>query len=70
LACNILYTFYCEDKTYESNDTRKFKLYDIIEAFILGLKNNSLRNTMTKAKDLKSETFSIAYIVVKDESKS
>jgi hypothetical protein len=62
--------FYYKDRAYESNDTRKFKLHDIIEAFILGLKNDSLRDIMIKAKALKNKTLSIAYIVIKDKSES
>jgi hypothetical protein len=62
--------FYCEDRTYKSNDTRKFKLHDIIKAFILGLKDNNLRDTIIKTKALKNKTLFIAYITIKDESKS
>jgi hypothetical protein len=70
LACNILYVFYYKNKTYKSNDTRKFKFYDIIKTFILGLKDDSLRDTIIRAKVLKSKTLSIIYITIKDKSKS
>jgi hypothetical protein len=62
--------FYYKDKTYKSNNTWKFKLYDIIEILILGLKNNSLRDIIIRAKTLKSETFFVVYIVIKDKSES
>jgi hypothetical protein len=70
LAYNILYTFYYNNRTYESNNTRKFKLYNIIKTFIHRLKNNSLRNIMIKTKALKNKILSVAYIVIKDKSKS
>jgi hypothetical protein len=70
LVYNILYAFYYKNKTYESNNTRKFKLYDIIKTFILRLKDNSLRYIMIKAKALKNKTFFIVYIAIKDKSES
>jgi hypothetical protein len=62
--------FYCEDKAYKSNNTRKFKLHDIIKVFILRLKDNSLRDIMIRAKVLKSKTLFVVYIAIKDESES
>jgi hypothetical protein len=64
-ACNILYVFYYKDRAYESNNTRKFKFYDIIKVFIFGLKDNSLRDIIIKAKALKNKTFFVVYIAIK-----
>jgi hypothetical protein len=58
------------NKTYKSNNSPKFKFYDIIKIFILELKDNSFRYIIIKAKALKNKILFVVYITIKDKSKS